>query len=113
MLGPNAPKWLAKLTDEALAFVNGAGTNGAKPIAPANDSSVPRATSPSSGVHIEQQVVDQAPSSGTVSMTFRLPSELSSRLMRASVERKLKRERPFSQQDIITQALAQWLERNS
>ena len=102
-----------KLTSEALAFVNGAALNGTNNFAPANDASVPRATLPSNGVHIEQPAALEVQSSGTVSMTFRLPSELSSRLMRASVERKLKRERPFSQQDIITQALAQWLERNS
>src|ERR1017187_5240756 len=102
-----------ELSDEALAFVNGTGNNGAKPITPANNSSVPRATPPANGVPIASPTVLEVPSSGTVSMTFRLPSELSSRLIRASVERKLKRERPFSQQDIITQALAQWLERNS
>ena len=101
-----------ELSDEALAFVNGTGNNGAKPITPANDSSVPRATSPSNGVHIEQQVVEQAPSSGTVSMTFRLPSQLSAHLVRVSVERKLKREPPFSQQDIVAEALTQWLARN-
>ena len=102
-----------ELSDEGLAFVNGAVTNGKKPIAPANEVCVPRATPPVNGVPIASPTVLEVPSSGTVSMTFRLPSELSSRLMRASVERKLKRERPFSQQDIITQALAQWLARNS
>jgi hypothetical protein len=101
-----------ELSDEALAFVNGSGNNGARPTTPANDSSVPRATSPSNGVHIEQQVVEQTPLSGTVSMTFRLPSELSARLVRVSVERKLKREPPFSQQDIVADALTQWLARN-
>jgi hypothetical protein len=101
-----------KLTDEALAFVNGAGTNGAKPIASANDSSVPRATSPSNGVYIAAPAVAEVPTAGTVSMTFRLPSELSSRLIRVSVERKLKRQPPFSQQDIVADALTQWLARN-
>jgi hypothetical protein len=46
-------------------------------------------------------------------MTFRLPTELSTRLIRASVERKLRRERPFSQQDILAEALAKWLDKNS
>jgi hypothetical protein len=42
-------------------------------------------------------------------MTFRLPADLSHHLMRAAVERKLKRERPFSQQDIVAEALQDWL----
>ena len=101
-----------KLTDEALAFVNGTGNNGAKPITPANNSSVPRATSPSNGVHIAAPAIVEVPTAGTVSMTFRLPSELSARLIRVSVERKLKRQSPFSQQDIVAEALTQWLARN-
>src|ERR1039457_7510467 len=44
----------SKLTGEALAFINGAATNGTKTIAPANDVSVPRATSPSNGVRSEE-----------------------------------------------------------
>jgi hypothetical protein len=101
-----------KLTDEALAFVNGIGNNCVKPITPTNDSSVPRATPPSNNVHIERPAVLEIPSSGTVSTTFRLPSELSARLVRVSVERKLKRQPPFSQQDIVADALTQWLARN-
>jgi len=101
-----------KLTDEALSFINGTGNNGPKPITPANDVSVPRATSPSNGVHIAAPAIVEVPTAGTVSMTFRLPSELSSRLIRVSVERKLKRQSPFSQQDIVAEALTQWLARN-
>lgn len=55
------------------------------------------------------ELTTDSPSPGSVSMTFRLPAELSSRLLRASLDRKLKRERPFTQQDIIAQALALWL----
>src|ERR1017187_6909209 len=101
-----------ELSDEALAFVNGSGNNGAKPITPANDVSVPRATSPLNCVHIERPATLEVTPSGTVSMTFRLPSELSTRLVRVSVERKLKRQPPFSQQDIVADALTQWLARN-
>lgn len=42
-------------------------------------------------------------------MSFRLPAPLSARLVKASVERKLRRERPFSQQDIVAEALDEWL----
>jgi hypothetical protein len=45
-------------------------------------------------------------------MTFRLPAALSGRLGRVSAERKLRRQRPFSQQDIVAEALDEWLKRN-
>jgi hypothetical protein len=47
-----------------------------------------------------------------VSMTFRLPASLAGRLLGVATERKLARERPFTQQDIISEALRQWLMRN-
>lgn len=43
-----------------------------------------------------------------VSVTFRLPASLTARLARISAERKRKGERPFHQQDIVAEALAQW-----
>ena len=45
-------------------------------------------------------------------MTFRLPTELPAALLRVAMERKLRREEPFTQQDIVAQALREWLERN-
>lgn len=105
-------------SDEALAFVNGAARKPAKKIVTATladqDSHLPeKTTTQSNGVLIAPSSESPPLTTGTVSMTFRLPSELSSRLMRASVERKLRRQRPFSQQDIISEALGQWLEKNS
>src|SRR5262245_53940971 len=47
--------------------------------------------------------------SGFVSMTFRLPSEIPPSLLRASSERKIKKLRPFTQQEIVAEALSQWL----
>jgi hypothetical protein len=38
-----------------------------------------------------------------------LAAALSSRLLRVSLDRKLKRKRPFTQQDIIADALTRWL----
>lgn len=43
-----------------------------------------------------------------VSMTFRLPASLAAHLARVSAERKLRRERPYHQQDIVAEALTQW-----
>lgn len=48
-----------------------------------------------------------------VSMTFRLPAELPSALLRVAMERKLRGEQPGTQQDIVAQALREWLERNA
>lgn len=53
-----------------------------------------------------------APETGpgtTVSMTFRLPADLPGRLIQVSAERKVRRETPFSQQDIVAEALREWL----
>jgi len=47
-----------------------------------------------------------------VSMTFRLPAELPSALLRVAMERKLHGERPCTQQDIVAQAMREWLECN-
>jgi hypothetical protein len=45
-------------------------------------------------------------------MTFRLPAELPAALLRAAMERKLRGEPPSTQQDIVAQAVREWLERN-
>jgi len=50
---------------------------------------------------------------GPVSMTFRLPAELPPALLRVAMERKLRGEKPFTQQDIVAIALREWLERNA
>ena len=47
-----------------------------------------------------------------VSMTFRLPSEIPAGLIRASADQKLKHETPCSQQDIVAEALSQWLRKH-
>ena len=47
--------------------------------------------------------------SGPVSMTFRLSPEIPAGLIRASADRKLRREKPFSQQEMVAEALRAWL----
>lgn len=49
---------------------------------------------------------------GTVSITVRLPADIPARLLRVSTERKLNRIRPWTQQEIMAEALAQWLSKN-
>ena len=50
---------------------------------------------------------------GPLSITVRLPAELPPALLRVAMERKLRGERPFTQQDIVAQAVREWLERNA
>ena len=45
-------------------------------------------------------------------MTFRLPAELPTALLRAAMERKLRGEEPCTQQDIVAEAVRDWLERH-
>jgi hypothetical protein len=53
-----------------------------------------------------------APASPLVSVYFRLPVELSQALLKASLERKLNKTLPFTQQDIMAEALQIWLQKN-
>ena len=47
-----------------------------------------------------------------VSMNFRVPASLPQALLKASSERKMTKVRPYTQQDIITEALTEWLRKN-
>ena len=44
-----------------------------------------------------------------VTLTVRLESDIVAALVRASAERKIRQETPYTQQDIISEALKQWL----
>jgi hypothetical protein len=46
------------------------------------------------------------------SMNFRVPAAIPAALLKASSERKIKKSRPFTQQDIVAEALASWLKKN-
>ena len=95
------------LSEAAIAFVNGP-----PPVAELNGSLPVENSSVNSG-EIEQlsSPVADKPSQGTVSMSFRLSADLSARLLRVSLDRKLKRQEPFTQQDIVAEALARWLKK--
>lgn len=49
---------------------------------------------------------------GLVSLSIRVPTEVPEGLVRASAERKIKRLRPWTQQEIAAEAITQWLKRN-
>ena len=44
--------------------------------------------------------------------TFRLPANIPPALLKASSERKIKKIHPFTQQDIVAEALTEWLQKN-
>lgn len=92
----------SEFSEAAIAFVSGSAS---KPAESIEDSGKAQTTAKSR----PPKLSGDASGSGTVSMTFRLPSELCSRLLRVSLDRKLKRQKPFTQQDIIADALAVWL----
>ena len=65
----------------------------------------------SESARIEDESTAAAPR-GLVPLSVRVESCLADTLLRVAFERKLQRKRPYSQQDIVTQAVQQWLKRN-
>ena len=52
---------------------------------------------------------DESPLPIRVPQTYRLPQRLVEDLARAAIERKIKRRKPWSQQDIVAEAIGEWL----
>ena len=112
----------ARLPEAALAFVNaGAPAPRAQPASPDLTTkpetpvaarlltNAPRTSTVTTGA----EDVPSALPPGPVSMTFRMPADLPEALLRISMARKLRRLRPWTQQDIVTEAVKEWLDRNS
>ena len=49
---------------------------------------------------------------GVMSLNTRISAEISTSLLMASMQRKIQRQHPFTQQDIVAEALADWLKKN-
>jgi hypothetical protein len=45
-------------------------------------------------------------------MSVRVPPEIPEGLIRASADRKIKKQKPWTQQDIIAEALSEWLQKH-
>jgi hypothetical protein len=52
---------------------------------------------------------EESPFPIRVPQTYRLPQRLVEDLARAAMERKIKRRKPWSQQDIVAEAIGEWL----
>ena len=95
-----------RLSPHELAFVTGNSGPAATPAEfPSRKKSSPRKPAPAP--NSETQTGIPAP---TVSMTFRLPADLPRLLLKISAERKVRRLVPFTQQDIVAEALRKWIE---
>lgn len=94
----------AKLNDEERAFV--AGSPASQRAAPSPETAEPPAKLEGASRRIPESIA----MGGPISMTFRLPCDLPPLLFSAAAERKAKREHPFTQQDIVAEALRGWLQ---
>jgi hypothetical protein len=52
---------------------------------------------------------DESPLPIRIPQTYRLPQRLVEDLARVAIERKIKRRKPWSQQDIVAEAIGEWL----
>jgi hypothetical protein len=52
---------------------------------------------------------EESPFPIRIPQTYRLPQRLVEDLARAAIERKIKRRKPWSQQDIVAEAIGEWL----
>jgi len=96
------------LSKAAIAFVSGSPDSSAETN---RQMSVENSAENSSDIQALLAPTAAILAQGTVSMTFRLPADLSARLLRVSLDRKLNRQQPFTQQDIVAEALADWIKK--
>jgi len=73
--------------------------------------SAPKPAEPQRPVKPKNDKAKEMEDVAIVSATFRLPANLPPALLKASSERKLKKIQPFTQQDIVTEALTEWLKK--
>ncbi len=105
------------LSAAALDFVKGTPTwTSSEPMAVATAAPVAEVKEPPSSTN---GVKPRLPSSneveaeaGLVSLTVRVPRIVPPGLLLASVDRKLKRQRPWTQQELVAEALTQWLQQH-
>ena len=108
----------ASLSPEAIALIK-EGTPKPQTATPLISAATPRENpTPPPAPVIEQtprpraKKEQPAATSPLVSMYLRLPFDLSQALLKASLERKMNKTRPFTQQDIMAEALQIWLQKN-
>ncbi len=106
------------LTDAALDFVKaGIARPASEPVAASIVPTKPAAVEePCPVVHGVKQRLrisdddEKEAEAGLISLTVRVPRIVPPGLLLASVDRKLKRQRPWTQQEIVAEALTHWLQ---
>ena len=104
------------LTEAALDFVKtGSATSATDAVASTAVPARPTAVEePRPAVNTAKQRLptteEVEPEAGLVSLTVRVPRIVPPGLLLASVDRKLKRQRPWTQQEIVAAALTRWLQ---
>ena len=106
------------LTEEALDFVKAGSAKPAQdPTAsqPVQSEKTENPRPPGMGAKQRLRLGDEAEveaEANLVSLTVRVPRMVSPGLLLASVDRKLKRQRPWTQQEIVAEALTLWLQQH-
>lgn len=108
------------LTPDEEAFLNPAKAAPKKKTQPKATQS--KEESPTALPALQQEPVPQAPVQvapaalnpqftmpGVMSLNTRISAEISTALLTASMQRKIQRQNPFTQQDIVAEALTEWL----
>ena len=74
----------------------------------------PRAERPSSkpSKPVREKETEPEPLNTQMTLSVRLPSEIPLKILRAATDRKIARVRPWTQQEIVAEALALWLRKN-
>ena len=83
------------------------------PIEPAEPAIEAEAAKPVRQRTVPQRDAEPVPLAGLAHVSVRLPAEIPQALLRASLDRKLKRVKPWTQQDIVAEALTTWLKKNN
>jgi hypothetical protein len=78
------------------------------PAVEANGAEISKSSRQRPPAQRDEEVV---PLAGMVALSFRVPGEIHQALLRVSFERKLKRQKPWTQQEIAAEALAHWLKK--
>ena len=101
----------AGLSPEELTFVSGetSSPKAAMVVPPSKENPLRNPRKASAIRPSLSREISEVFSDSTVSMTFRLPADLPEQLIRISAERKVHRQAPSSQQDIVAEALREWL----
>ena len=101
----------ASLSPEAIALIK-EGTPKPQTATPRENPTPPPAPVIEQTPRPRAKKEQPAATSPLVSMYLRLPFDLSQALLKASLERKMNKTRPFTQQDIMAEALQIWLQKN-